>query len=122
MALPEVTYHDYEDWGGRQDREGFERALPHATAAVRHVIGFNVPEDDFQTAAYRKAVCAACDVDAAHGFSGGTDVSGGGFTIGSFSMRGGATGNAAGGAYDSDMARAIRRELVATGLLYQGIG
>lgn len=69
--------------------------------------------------AYVRAVCAAVDVDAAYGCSGGIGEGLASVSIGSFSASLGA-GDAAGG-YDTDMTRAIRRELSGSGLLYQGI-
>lgn len=116
--LPEVSYADYRSWGGRAGEESFSASLPHAAASVREVIGFNEPFGYEQERAYRAAVSAAVDVDIAHGQTGGTD-GGASFSIGSFSM-----GSAAGGGrsdYDRDMDRAVRRELVGTGLLFQGV-
>ena len=120
MPLPEVTYSDYQAWGGKREAGAFSTSLPHAKAAVRRVIGFNVPETDAQADAYRNAVCAAVDVDADHGATGGTGASGGSFTIGSFSYGGGMSADGK-TVYDSDMERAIRSELTGSGLLYQGI-
>lgn len=120
MALPEVTYSDYQAWGGQLEEAAFTASLPAGRAAVRRIIGFNVPDGDAQEAAYRAAVCAAADVDAAYGATGGIGEASGGFSIGSFSMAGASSADGAGG-YDSDMERAIYGELSGTGLLYQGV-
>ena len=59
MPLPEVTYSDYQAWGGKREAGAFSTSLPHAKAAVRRVLGFNVPDTDAQAEAYRNAGCAA---------------------------------------------------------------
>lgn len=112
---PEVTSADYH---GRHAWDSVQRALPSAEAAVREVMCFNVPEGEAQESAYKSAVYAAMDVDAAYGFSGGVAESGASMRLGSFSVtHGGSTSS-----YDADMDRAIRRELSGSGLLFQGIG
>lgn len=117
MAAPEVTYAFYsEGYGGSLSEGGFKAALPHALAFVRGRIWPNDPQDDPD--AYRRAVCAACDVDAAYGATGGT----GGIasvTTGTVSMSFGADG---GSSWETDMARAVDGELVGSGLLYMGLG
>lgn len=118
MALPEVTSDDYH---GAHTWDKVSGHLPAAVAAVREVMGFNVPEGEEQEAAYRAAVCAALDVDAAYGFSGGVAEGGGSMRLGSFTIEAGGSG-AYGSAYERDMARAIRRALSGSGLLYQGLG
>lgn len=114
MALPEVTYAYYAStWRGRMSETDFSTALPHAAAAVSELTWPNVCESTTEDAC-RRAICAACDVDAAHGLSGGVgDV--GGASIGSFSYSLTADAGAAG--YDTEMRRAVVRELVGTGLL-----
>ena len=120
MALPEVTYADYQAWGGKCDASAFGASLAAARAAVHRIIGFNVPEGTAQVAAYTNAVCAAVDVDQAYGATAGIGESSAGFTIGSFTYgRGSDSGGAS--AYDSDMERAIYGELTGSGLLYQGV-
>jgi hypothetical protein len=120
MSLPEVTYDDYQAWGGTLAEDAFAASLPHARAAVRDIIGLNVPSGDMQTSAYKAAVCAAVDVDAEYGSTGGA-ATGGSMTVGTFSVSSGA-GSSQAPAYDQDMARAVRGELVGTGLLFQGVG
>ena len=116
--LPGVSHGDYRAWGGTAGEGQFAASLPRAAAAVREMIGFNEPLGYEQERAYRAAVSAAVDVDIAHGGSAG--ALDGGFSIGSFSM-GGSDGSGRSGD-DLDMGRAVRRELVGTGLLYQGLG
>lgn len=121
MSLPEVTYTYYKGYGGGLSEADFGAALPHARAAVRDLIGFNEPGDDDQTAAYENAVCAACDVDFAYGLSGGVQEGVTSASIGSFNYGTGSNGASAETSYDSDINRAIRRELVGSGLLCQVI-
>lgn len=113
--LPEVGSADYR---GAHTWDEVCAHLPAAVAAVREVMGFNVPEREEQVAAYKAAVCAALDVDAAYGFSGG--VSPQSMTVGSFSVTLGQQDGQS--AYEQDMQRAIRRELSGTGLLCQRLG
>lgn len=119
MAVPTVTYAGYTQHGGTLAEDVFKASSRAAVAWVRDVIGFNEPQDADDEDAYVRAVCAAVDVDAAYGCSGGIGEGLASVSIGSFSASLGA-GDAAGG-YDADMTRAIRRELVGSGLLYQGI-
>lgn len=121
--LPTVTYRDYQDGGGLLDKDDFLASRPAAVAAVRYVIGFNVPDTDYQIAAYKRAVCAAVNVDYTLGRTGGVGPDMSSISIGSFSATA-ADGSADDSrkAYDVEMDRVIRHELVATGLLYQGIG
>ncbi|MBQ9043842.1 MAG: hypothetical protein IJ111_13635 [Eggerthellaceae bacterium] len=121
MALPEVTYADYETWGGTRSEDAFEASIGHARARVREYVWLNEVDTDERAAAFKAAVCAAVDVDAAYGSTGGVGESGGGFSIGSFSMSAASGADARGSSYDRDMARAIRAELSGTGLLYQGV-
>ena len=117
MAAPEVTYAFYsEEYGGRLDEGGFGAALPHALAFVNRRIWPNDPQAAPE--AYMRAVCAACDVDATYGATGGT----GGLasvSTGTVSMSFGADG---GSSWETDMARAVDGELVGSGLLYMGLG
>ena len=119
MTVPTVTYDDYTRQGGTLGEDAFKASSRAAVAWVRDVIGFNVPQDAGDEEAYVRAVCAAVEVDAAYGCSGGIGEGLASVSIGSFSASLGA-GDAAGG-YDADMTRAIRRELSGSGLLYQGI-
>lgn len=120
MTLPHVTYSDYEGYGGTLDEAAFNTSIKSACAKVREIIGFNEPQDDEDIQAYTRAVCAAVDVDAAYGASGGIGENVASITLGRFSA---STGGATGGrsAYDIDMSRAIRGELVGSTLLYQGL-
>ena len=120
MALPPVTHGQYRAQGGTLGEDAFAASLRAAESAVREVIGFNEPQDDDDAAAYVRAVCAAVDVDAAYGASGGIGEGVASVTLGKFSatmaqQHGGASG------YGADMRRAIRRELVGSSLLYQGL-
>lgn len=119
MAVPTVTYADYTRHGGTLAEDVFKASSRAAVAWVRDVIGFNVPQDADDEDAYMRAVCAAVDVDAAYGCSGGIGEGLASVSIGSFSASAGADGTS--GSYGSDMSRAIRHELVGSGLLYQGI-
>jgi hypothetical protein len=112
---PEVTSADYH---GPHTWDSVQRALPSAVAAVREVMGFNVPEGAAQEAAYKSAIYAAMDVDAAYGFSGGVAEVGSSLRLGSFSVSQGSGQSP----YATDMDRAIRRALSGSGLLYQGLG
>lgn len=118
MALPSVAYTDYESYGGGLPEESFKASLRAARASVREVIGFNEPQDAAEEEAYRNAVCAAVDVDAAYGASGGIGERMANLSIGSFS----ASSSEGVSAYDMDMRRRIVQELAGTSLLYQGIG
>lgn len=117
MAVQEVTYDFYAtQYGGTLDEGGFMAALPHALAFARGRIWPNQPERD--PGAWRMAVCAACDVDAAYGFSGGSG-SLSSVTTGTVSMSFGGQG---GGTWEADMARAVDGQLAGTGLLFMGLG
>lgn len=118
MAEPQVTYEYYAGtYGGTLDEGGFDAALPHALAAVRRRIWPNDPEERGAEEAYRRAVCAAADVDAAYGSTGGAG-SLASVTVGSVSM---GFGGSAGGSYDADVSRAVDGELVGSGLLFMGV-
>ena len=119
MGEPEVTFEFYRDsWGGGLAEGDFSSALPRALAAVRGLTWPNVP-DAGSEGAWRRAVCAAVDVDAAYGLTGGTAAVSSA-TLGSMSVTLG--GGQQGSSYDADVARAVRGELVGTGLLFMGIG
>ncbi len=115
--LPEVGSADYK---GAHTWSEVCAHLPAAVAAVREVMGFNVPEGAEQVAAYKAAVCAALDVDATYGFSDGVAESLQSMTVGSLSVTLGLQDGQS--AYEQDMQRAIRRELSGTGLLCQRLG
>lgn len=119
MALPEVTYAYYSGtYGGALDEDGFSAALPHALAAVRGRIWPNDPEERGAEEECRRAVCAAVDVDAAYGSTGGAG-SLASVTTGTVSMSFGGSGG--GSSYDADMESAVDGELVGTGLLFMGV-
>lgn len=117
---PEVTYAFYRDeYGGALGEDGFDGSLAHAIAEVRRLTWPNDPGID--AGAYRRAVCAAIDVDAAYGATGGTGAGLSSVTAGSVSMSfAGAAGGAS--AYDADVERAVAGELAGTGLLFMGLG
>ena len=119
MPLPMLSYERYAELGGNTSEEKFPASLAHAVASVREVMGFNVPETGAQAEAYERAVRAAIDVDAYYGASGGIGEGASSITLGKFSASIGSDGCSG---YDRDMARAIRRELSGSGLLYQGVG
>lgn len=117
MSSPKVTYAFYTNqYGGTLDEGGFNAALPHAVAFVRDRIWPNKPVEAIR--AWRMAVCAACDVDASYGFSGGSG-SLSSVTTGTVSMSFGGQG---GGTWEADMARAVDDRLAGTGLLFMGLG
>ena len=117
MAEPKVTYAFYAGRGGTLEEDGFEAALPRARAAVRRRIWPNDPSE--APRAWRRAVCAAVDVDAAYGLGGGA-VSLSSLSAGTVSMSFGGSGS--GSSYEADLARAIDAELVGSGLLHMGLG
>jgi len=119
LPLPEFAEADYT---GSRKWEDVRGHVPAAVAVVRDVMGFNVPEGEAQVAAFKAAVNAALDVDAAYGFSEGVGEGGGSMRLGSFSISGQADGAGGASQYDVDMLRAVRRALSGTGLLYQGLG
>ena len=120
MPLPSVTYEQYKAQGGTLEADAFAASLRAAVSAVRDVIGYNEPQDDDDVEAYTRAVCAAVDVDEAYGASGGIGEGVASVTLGKFSAT---MGQASGSSslYDVDMRRAVRRELVGSTLLYQGL-
>ncbi len=122
MALPTVTYTDYKECGGCLSEEDFTLSLKAARAYVRYLIGFNEPEDEAQESDYIRAVCAACDVDAAYGHSSGIGEGLSSFSIGSVSFGANASSSDSANGYQDDMRRAVSLELSTSGLLYQGVG
>ena len=118
---PSVSYDEYTARGGKLAKEAFGASLASAVASVREVMGLNEPDGERQATAYVGAVCAAVEVDAAYGASGGIGENVASVAVGAFSATL-AAGTAGVSAYDLDMRRAIRRELQGSGLLYQGIG
>lgn len=119
MPLPSVTYELYTGQGGKLGVDDFNASLRAAGSAVRDVIGFNEPQDEEDEDAYIRAVCAAVDVDAAYGASGGIGEAVASVTMGKFSASFGGDGITS--LYDVDMRRTIHHELVGSSLLYQGI-
>ncbi len=104
---PDFAY--YRDvYRGGAGEKAFNAALPGSLALVRDLIGFNEVTDETADA-FKRAVCAASEVAFARG-------TGGGFTIGSFSMSGDTPHEVR-----ADMARAAKAWLVGTGLLFQGV-
>lgn len=121
MATPEVTFAFYSGtYGGTLGEGAFAASLPHAVAEVGRLTWPNDPGRAPE--AYMRAVCAAIDVDAAYGSTGGTGSGLSSVTTGTVSMGFGGTGSGDVRAYDADMARAVGGELAGTGLLYMGLG
>lgn len=118
MPLPTVTYCNYTEHGGKLGEDAFMASLRAAASAVLEVIGFNRPQDEEDEDAYVRAVCAAIDVDSAYGASGGIGEGMASVTLGKFSASMGSSGTSL---YDTDMRRAIFRELSGSSLLYQGV-
>jgi hypothetical protein len=121
MELPSVTHERYKELGGTLEAEDFNASIAAAVAAVREIIGYNEPADQDDVEAYERAVCAAVAVDNTYGASGGIGENLASVTLGRFSasMGSGAAGSAS--LYEQDMRRAVRRELIGSSLLYQGI-
>lgn len=115
MAYPDVTYSDYSTWGGALTEDAFSSSVKAATAFVKYICGFNVPETEVEIHAFKNAVCAACDVENFYGGSLGQGVSS--LSIGSFSISGGQEESSCA----HDMMERVYHELSGTGLLYQGI-
>ena len=119
MPLPSVTFNAYKEQGGKLEEDAFQASLRAAVSAVRDVIGFNQPQDAEDEDAYVRAVCAAIEVDEAYGASGGIGEAVTSVTLGKFSASMG--GDSASSLYEVDIRKAIRRELVGSSLLYQGV-
>ncbi len=113
MPSPDYAYYRDEYRGGLE-QGAFERALPRALSEVRRRTWPRGEAD--APGAWARAVCAACDVEAAHGFSGGA-CEGGSVRLGSFSASGGEAGS-----YARDMADAVAREAAGTPLQFAGLG
>lgn len=119
MPLPSVTYELYQQQGGKLEGDAFKASLRAAVSAVRDVIGYNLPQDEEDENAYIRAVCAAVEVDEQYGASGGIGEAVASVTLGKFSASMG--GDGASSLYEVDIRKAIRRELVGSSLLYQGV-
>ena len=117
VELPDIEDYDYTALGGRHTWDVARGSLEAARRAVADAIFPNVPdlEDEEEVEALKRALVDACDVDMAWGQSGGLAEEGASTRLGSWSTTSG------GSTYDSDMARAIRRALLGTGLLYAGV-
>lgn len=118
MSLPQLTYDRYGQLGGRASEERFNASLRTAESCVREIIGFNIP-DKTNEEAYERAVCAAVEVDIYYGGSGGVGENAASFSLSKFSVSSGSSSGQS--SYKMDMTQAIRRELIGSGLLYQGI-
>lgn len=117
MSEPEVGYAFYRDsYRGELGQDAFERALPRALSEAGARIWPHAGSEDPST--WSRAVCAACDVEAAHGFSGGACESAS-FRLGSLSVSGQA---GASGAYARDMSDAVGREIAGSPLAFAGLG
>ncbi len=119
VVLPTVTYSDYQTYGGTLSKEDFDASIAAAQAWVRYLVGFNSPTTDEENAACIRAICAAVNVDAAYGASGGIGEGASSLSIGSFSVSN--SSSSGDSAYQNDIERAIRQELIGTSLLFQGI-
>lgn len=115
-AQPTYDFYEHE-YAGNLNEEAFNASLRVATAYVNDFIW---PNEEDGSDEYQRAVCAAVDVDATYGASGGIGESMSDFRIGSFSVSG--SEQQGGTAYEQDVRTAIKRELLGTGLLYMGIG
>lgn len=118
MSLPQLTYKRYGQLGGHATEDEFNSSLRAAESSVREIIGFNEPTES-NLEAYERAVCVAVDVDVAYGGSGGVGENAASFTLSKFSVSAGSSNGQS--SYKMDMTQAIRRELIGSGLLYQGI-
>ena len=96
---PSVSYDEYTARGGKLAKEAFGASLASAVASVREVMGLNEPDGERQATAYVGAVCAAVDVDAAYGASGGIGENVASVAVGAFSATL-AAGTAGVSAYD----------------------
>lgn len=107
--IPDYAYY-HDDYRGRESEKAFDSGLGKAVAVVDELVGFNEVTPCTETA-YKRAVCAACDVFATYGYG-----PMGGFTIGAFSMQGDMT------KHSSTLAQMeARRELSTSGLLWAGV-
>lgn len=120
MGRPEITVEDYEAAYGPVDADAFGAALRCAEAEVASIVGYAPVDTPAREDAWRRAVMAAVSVDAAYGFSHGIGEGAESVTIGKFSYA--ASSPAPGSSPWRDEVRAAaRRELVGSGLLYQGL-
>lgn len=119
MQLPVIEDYDYTAMGGRHTWDRACGSYEAACQAVADAIFPNQPDPDDpeEAEALKRAIVAAIDVDMAYGQSGGIGEDAASVRVGSFSM----TSGAGGSSYDSDMAKAIRRALLGTSLLYAGV-
>lgn len=107
--IPDYAYYR-NDYRGRENQQTFESGLNGAVAVVDDLVGYNQVGEDTANA-YKRAICAACDVFSTYGYG-----PMGGFTIGAFTLQGDVTEHSAGLAtYEA------RRELAMSGLLWAGI-
>ena len=111
MSKPKPYYSWYvTEYGGTVPEAAFDASLTAACSLVDYLLGWREPEGDGQEQAYMRACCAACEAFAMYG-----QGQSGGFSIGSFSVSGGASSG-------TDLAsEAARRELALTGLLFCGV-
>lgn len=119
MPLPQLSYERYKEISGRYSKEEFCASLCAAESHVRRIVGFNIPDESNEDA-YLRALCAAVDVDVYYGGTGGVGEGASSVSLGKFSISNGTNGSTS--SYEREMTAAIRRELVGSGLLYQGIG
>lgn len=117
MAKPAAYEDMVKVFGEACSKAAYERCLPFSEDFVAEMCWPNTPEDEDEEEAYARAVMAACIADARSGCGHGLDGAES-FTIGSFSMSGGAGGNST---LDA-MRRAAAMQLTGTGLLYAGMG
>lgn len=116
MSIIQPTYGFYsQEYSGELSEGTFDSSLRTACAYVRDFIWPNDPDDSSE---FLRAVCAAIDVDAAYGASGGIGEGTTDFSIGSFSA---SISQESGGTYEQEMHAAIKRELSGSGLLYRGL-
>lgn len=116
--LDRPSYNFYAaTYGGTASEGDFDAALPHAVAAVTDMV---YPNDATgHEAVIDCAICAAVDVDIAHGCSGGY-AGAGGASLGSFRIDAGSGGDAR-AEWLGDVRQAVRPYLLGTGLLNQVI-
>lgn len=107
--IPDYAYY-HDDYRGRESAEAFESGLGKAVAVVDDLVGYNEVTPCTENA-YKRAICAACDVIATYGYG-----PMGGFTIGAFTMQGDMTQHSA-----TLAQMEARRELSTSGLLFGGI-
>lgn len=121
MGRPEITVEDYEAAYGPVDADAFGAALRCAEAEVASIVGYAPVDTPAREDAWRRAVMAAVSVDAAYGFSHGIGEGAGSVTLGKFSYAASSPAPGSSPWRDEVRAAAARRELVGSGLLYQGL-